>query len=64
MINHLIGIITEKTLPSVTVDVKGVGYQVDVPMSTYSELPEKPDVLASDNRHFLTGALVFDHYTC
>ncbi|OUV03672.1 MAG: Holliday junction branch migration protein RuvA [Betaproteobacteria bacterium TMED82] len=41
MINHLIGIITEKSLPSVIVDVKGVGYQVDVPMSTYSELPEK-----------------------
>ena len=30
----------------------------------YSELPENIDVLASDNRHFLTGALVFNQYTC
>ena len=30
----------------------------------YSELPENQNVLADDNRHFLTGALVFKHYTC
>ena len=30
----------------------------------YSELPENQNVLADDNRHFLTGALVFNQYTC
>ena len=30
----------------------------------YSELPENQNVLADDNRHFLTGTLVFNQYTC
>jgi Holliday junction DNA helicase RuvA len=40
MIARLSGILLEKSPPTVLIDVGGVGYEVDVPMSTYCELPE------------------------
>jgi Holliday junction DNA helicase RuvA len=40
MIGRLSGILLDKSPPAVLVDVGGVGYEVDVPMSTYCELPE------------------------
>jgi Holliday junction DNA helicase RuvA len=40
MIGRLSGILLEKSPPTVLIDVGGVGYEVDVPMSTYYELPE------------------------
>jgi Holliday junction DNA helicase RuvA len=40
MIGRLNGILVEKTPPTVCVDVNGVGYEVDVPMSTLYSLPE------------------------
>jgi len=39
MIGRLTGILLEKNPPQVTLDVAGVGYEVDVPMSTFYNLP-------------------------
>ena len=39
MIGRLTGIVAEKSPPLVLVDVQGVGYEVDVPMSTFCNLP-------------------------
>jgi Holliday junction DNA helicase RuvA len=40
MIGRISGIVIEKTPPIVCVDVQGVGYEIDVPMSTLYDLPE------------------------
>ena len=40
MIARLNGILLEKTPPHVLVDCNGVGYEVEVPMSTFYHLPE------------------------
>ncbi|MBP6075686.1 MAG: Holliday junction branch migration protein RuvA [Nitrosomonas sp.] len=40
MIGRLTGILLEKHPPQVLLDVQGVGYEVDVPMSTFYDLPE------------------------
>jgi Holliday junction DNA helicase RuvA len=39
MIGRLTGLLAEKTPPHVLVDANGVGYEVDVPMSTFFNLP-------------------------
>lgn len=39
MIGRLNGIIVEKTPPQVVIDCNGVGYEVEVPMSTFYNLP-------------------------
>src|SRR6478672_4097843 len=39
MIGRLSGILLEKNPPQLLVDCNGVGYEVDVPMSTYYNLP-------------------------
>jgi len=39
MIGRLTGILLEKHPPQVLLDVQGVGYEVDVPMSTFYDLP-------------------------
>jgi Holliday junction DNA helicase RuvA len=40
MIARLTGLLAEKSPPYVLVDVNGVGYEVQVPMSTFYNLPE------------------------
>jgi Holliday junction DNA helicase RuvA len=39
MIGRLTGLLAEKSPPQVVLDVQGVGYEVDVPMSTFYNLP-------------------------
>ena len=39
MIGRLSGLLAEKSPPQILVDVAGVGYEVDVPMSTFYNLP-------------------------
>jgi Holliday junction DNA helicase RuvA len=40
MIGRLSGVLLEKNPPQVLIDVGGVGYEVDVPMSTFYNLPK------------------------
>ncbi len=40
MIGRITGIVIEKTPPVVCIDVQGVGYEIDVPMSTLYDLPD------------------------
>src|SRR5258706_14434834 len=39
MIGRLTGVLAEKSPPQLLVDVNGIGYEVDVPMSTFYNLP-------------------------
>ncbi|BEV72400.1 MULTISPECIES: Holliday junction branch migration protein RuvA [unclassified Paludibacterium] len=39
MIGRLNGVLLEKLPPQLLIDVQGVGYEVDVPMTTYYQLP-------------------------
>ena len=40
MIGRISGTLISKNPPQVLVDVQGVGYEIDVPMSTFYDLPE------------------------
>ena len=62
MIGRLTGILLEKTPPQLVLDVQGIGYEVDVPMSTFYNLPaigEKVTLLTHfvvrEDGHFLYG---------
>jgi Holliday junction DNA helicase RuvA len=64
MIGRLTGLLAEKTPPHVLIDTHGVGYEVDVPMSTFFNLPalgEKVTLLTHlvvrEDAHLLYGFL-------
>jgi Holliday junction DNA helicase RuvA len=46
MIGRLTGTLLEKHPPQILVDVHGVGYEVDVPMSTFYNLPAQGEKVA------------------
>jgi holliday junction DNA helicase RuvA len=43
MIGRLTGVLLEKSPPQLLIDVGGIGYEVDVPMSTFYNLPSLGD---------------------
>ncbi|NDP48504.1 MAG: Holliday junction branch migration protein RuvA [Sulfuriferula multivorans] len=62
MIGRIIGILAAKQPPQVLVDVNGIGYEIDVPMSTFYNLPvlgEKISLLTHqairEDAHLLYG---------
>lgn len=64
MIGRITGRLAEKNPPQILIDVNGVGYELDVPMSTFYNLPaagEKTKLLTHfavrDDGHFLYGFL-------
>ncbi len=64
MIGRLSGLLLQKNPPQVLLDVQGVGYELDVPMSTFYNLPEtgQPTTLLThlairEDGHFLYGFL-------
>ena len=40
MISQISGILIKKQPPHVMIDVKGIGFEIEVPMSTYYGLPK------------------------
>ncbi|RTL56988.1 MAG: Holliday junction branch migration protein RuvA [Rhodocyclaceae bacterium] len=64
MIGRLTGVLLEKNPPLIVVDVHGIGYEVDVPMSTFYNLPNVGDKVSlhthlavREDGHFLYGFL-------
>lgn len=64
MIGQLSGVLLEKTPPRIVLDVQGVGYELDVPMSTFYPLPAIGErvrlythLAVRDDGHFLYGFL-------
>jgi Holliday junction DNA helicase RuvA len=62
MIGRITGILLEKNPPQIVVDVHGVGYEIDVPMSTFYGLPASGQAVAlfthlavREDGHFLYG---------
>ncbi len=62
MIGRLTGQLIEKRPPTVVVEVQGVGYEVDVPMSTFFQLPAvgaavtlQTHLIVREDAHLLFG---------
>ncbi len=62
MIGRISGTLIEKNPPSITVDVQGLGYEVDVPMSTFYNLPATGEkvslhthLIVREDGHYLYG---------
>ncbi|NLD54307.1 MAG: Holliday junction branch migration protein RuvA [Burkholderiaceae bacterium] len=64
MIGRLAGILLEKNPPEIVVDAAGVGYELNVPMSTFYDLPPAGDkvslwthLVVREDAHLLYGFL-------
>jgi Holliday junction DNA helicase RuvA len=64
MIGRLAGILLEKNPPEIVVDAAGVGYELNVPMSTFYDLPPTGDkvslwthLVVREDAHLLYGFL-------
>ncbi len=64
MIGRLNGVLLEKNPPQILLDVQGVGYEVDVPMSTFFNLPQLNEkvvlhtqLIVREDAHLLFGFL-------
>ncbi|MBI5899374.1 MAG: Holliday junction branch migration protein RuvA [Rhodocyclales bacterium] len=62
MIGRISGTLIEKNPPTITVDVQGLGYEVDVPMSTFYNLPASGEkvslhthLIVREDGHLLFG---------
>ncbi|ALG67157.1 Holliday junction branch migration protein RuvA [Beggiatoa leptomitoformis] len=62
MISRLCGLLLEKSPPMLVIDVQGVGYEVEAPMSTFYKLPELNQpvnlfthLLIREDAHHLVG---------
>ncbi len=67
MIGRLSGTLLEKNPPQILLDVQGVGYEVDVPMSTFYNLPALHEqvvlhtqLIVREDAHLLFGFLTQD----
>ena len=64
MIGRITGRLVEKNPPQIVVDVQGVGYEIDVPMSTFFNLPAPGEnvsllthLVVREDAHLLYGFL-------
>ena len=64
MIGRITGLLLEKNPPLIVVDVRGLGYEIDVPMSTFYNLPNVGETVSlhthlaiREDGHFLYGFL-------
>ncbi|MDO1752427.1 OB-fold domain-containing protein, partial [Escherichia coli] len=62
MIGRIAGVLLEKNPPHLLVDCNGVGYEVDVPMSTFYNLPSTGErvvlltqMIVREDAHLLYG---------
>ncbi|MDP1606129.1 MAG: Holliday junction branch migration protein RuvA [Rhodocyclaceae bacterium] len=70
MIGRIAGALLEKNPPQILIDVGGVGYEVDVPMSTFYNLPANGENVAlvthlvvREDAHLLFGFLTHEERT-
>ena len=62
MIGRLSGVLIEKRPPTIVVEIHGIGYEVDVPMSTFFQLPAtglpvtlQTHLIVREDAHLLFG---------
>ena len=70
MIGRIAGILVEKSFPQVIVSCNGVGYEIDVPMSTFYPLPRTGEevtllthLVVREDAHLLFGFLTAQERT-
>ena len=70
MIVRLTGTLVEKNPPQIVIDVQGIGYEIDVPMSTFYNLPATGEklnlhthMIVREDGHFLYGFTTEDERT-